>query len=358
MKTSAEQHIESFQRVAGNLLEKMSIDKESIIVRPQFGRNISAIVESSGGKQLFIKTIVGSDSKIRFHRSISFSINQSSLPKTFHTPELYESDEQTFTAAYQVVANATKMSDLAQENRVADTQWRVIGSKLALLHAWKPNEPERICRKVSTLPPTLNSTLSLSLLECSSLGQIELWQLIQHDPELENALDILVRREYEPVPIHGDIRSDQLLESRNDIWVIDWEDFRLGDAARDLGSILGEICFQKLRFLVRRAGEGNREISEENVRLAGVQLIEEVKPSLRAFWEGYSQSIELKGRTELLDATIGYMGWQMFDRVMSIGSFIGRITDFEKALAGIGRQMIIHRGSYASVLGLGGSIAR
>src|SRR5699024_11547597 len=84
------------------------------------------------------------------------------------------------------------------------------------------------------LPPISNAAIPLDLVEGSTMGQLDLWRIIQSDLELGEGLNALVSTDSPLTPVHGDLRTDQIFYSNNDIWIIDWEDFHLGDPARDL----------------------------------------------------------------------------------------------------------------------------
>src|SRR5699024_4372336 len=221
-------------------------------------------------------------------------------------------------------------------------------------HSTKPSAPDAISDERPGLPPISNAAIPLDRVEGSTMSQLDLWRIIQSDLELGEGLNALVSTDSPLTPVHGDLRTDQIFYSNNDIWIIDWEDFHLGDPARDLGGILGELLFHQLRQLVNQAADEHGEVTDESIHHAGAMLIDAARPSLQTVWQGYLEQSTLNKSflTSFRKRVIGYIGWQMFERTMAIGTYLGRITAFERALSGIGRNLILNTDAYSTVLGL------
>ncbi len=127
--------------------------------------------------------------------------------------------------------------------RFDDAVAETLGVGLARLH----DTPPQTIRGLEALPPILPS---LELLEGlpegmffnSSAAELQAWALLQRDTELRRAIESLVARERGAarVPTHCDLRVDQLLLHDGRLYLTDWEEFRLADSARDIGSFAGD----------------------------------------------------------------------------------------------------------------------
>lgn len=320
---------------------------------PMLGRNVSGIVTISNTKY-FVKVITGLYRETRFERSTSFFSGKLNLPDQIRTPQLLFVHSDTHTVIYETIDNAESLSDLAQDNEISMPLLERVGRAIAALHSTKPSAPEAISDERPGLPPISNAAIPLDLVEGSTMGQLDLWRIIQSDLELGEGLNALVSTDSPLTPVHGDLRTDQIFYSNNDIWIIDWEDFHLGDPARDLGGILGELLFHQLRQLVNQAADEHGEVTDESIHHAGAMLIDAARPSLQTVWQGYLEQSTLNKSflTSFRKRVIGYIGWQMFERTMAIGTYLGRITAFERALSGIGRNLILNTDAYSTVLGL------
>lgn len=353
MQSAKARQVCLFRRLSSVILDKMGVDSKRCKITPQLGRNFSAIVETKGGDCLFVKIITGVDASERFDRTISF-FAAGKKPLGMCTPLLIEEDRESFAVVNEVVEDATKMSLLVTDGELDGHIWATVGAGIAVLHAWNPDDSSIIDSTIPLFPPTRSDlATSLDFYENASSGQIELLLMLQRDKSVRDAIVELLTLPYNATPIHGDLRTDQILLRDNNFWIIDWEDFRIGDPARDLGSILGEIFFHYMRPLIHQASDGG-SVTAEGIVSSGMELLERVKPSISALWSGYTNSIVMDSKEmhSFIDRVIGFMGWQMFDRSLSLGGVLGQISGVEKALMGMGRQMLLYRGSYAPVLGI------
>lgn len=352
---SQDQHAVNLRSMASQAIQESGlINKTDLIdVTPMLGRNVSGIFTVSD-RSYFVKVITGLYRESRFERSSSFFSGQLQLTDKVRTPQPVFTHESTYTVIYETIDDANSLSELAQVNEIPDSLLSRVGQAIAALHNTEPLVPERISTDRPGLPPVSNTAIPLDLVEGSTMGQLDLWRIIQSDIALGEGLSTLVTADFPLVPVHGDLRTDQIFHSPNDIWIIDWEDFHLGDPARDLGAVLGELLFHQLRQLVSQAADEHGEVTDDSIHYAGANLIEATRPSLQALWLGYSKesSLDESLRLDFRKRVLGYIGWQMFERTMAIGTYLGRITAFERALSGIGRNLILDNDAYSTVLGL------
>lgn len=356
MSRSELHHIENVKKLAWPALQAAGLanDHSEVEIEPKLGRNISGIFSIDASKY-FVKAIVGLHAEARYKRANSFFGSDLQFQDTeLHTPQLIFTEPGTYLEIFEYLDDGVSLTDVAQENSAPLDLLQRVGSAVAGLHSSEAKNPSELHRDLPGLPPVANSAIPLELVEGSTIGQLDLWRIIQSDSELGSSLSELVLGDYTPTPIHGDLRTDQIFYSPSSISLIDWEDFRLGDPARDLGALMGEILYHQLRHLTRLAANETGEVTDEAVHETGGALIAAAQPSLAALWNGYlsSGSHPDTGTDAFKGRIIGYIGWQMFDRAMAIGTYMGRITAFERALIGIGRQLVLENIAYSKVLGI------
>ena len=142
--------------------------------------------------------------------------------------------------------------------------------------------------------------------------------------------------------------------------MLDFEEFRLGDPARDLGSFIGDLFYHKMSWIAVGAQGTDGRLTHESLLERGVDLLGQVRPIIQSFWEKYcifccgAQSETWKmTQPNLANRVTGYAGWHLFDRSLARSALSGRLTANDRALNGIGRNLIINSGMFAQELGLG-----
>ena len=189
----------------------------------------------------------------------------------------------------------------------------------------------------------------------SSVAELEAWRLIQSDPALRDGLVNLKEMEKHavPCPVHTDFRLDQLLVRNDQVYVIDWEEFRLGDPARDVGSYIGDWLF-RATLDVARAGERETrfivEPTHSEVIERGVQSMARLKPLVSSFWRTYTRAVAVD--REFRRRTAAYAGWHLFDRLIASAWQSPRLSGIARAGAGIGRNLLLDPDRYAAAAGI------
>ncbi|MFD0480766.1 phosphotransferase [Nonomuraea thailandensis] len=105
-------------------------------------------------------------------------------------------------------------------------------------------------RSAHPLPPTWAlHALPLSLFSSARVAELHYWTLLQNDRPLITALEALREREksVELRSCHGDLRLDQFLLHDDRLHVVDWEEARVADPARDVGAFAGEWLHHAIR---------------------------------------------------------------------------------------------------------------
>lgn len=323
--------------------------------RGKMGRNISGTVHF-GDKNLFVKNIRGMEGRGRFDRSRAFETCGIAPMTPFNTPALLHSDRDSLTLVYEFIDDTDTLGVSFASGDLVSERIRDLAVTLAVLHSSYPSDPEQAQWPPPLLPPWGRNAVHIELLEGATSGYLDVWRLIQSDNELRVALHQLVASTFNPRPVHGDLRVDQFLAAGPKIWIIDWEEFRLGDPARDIGSICGELLYSRMRRLTERGENHAAPLTEADILRNGAELIDLAKQDISAFW-GFYKAIFDTADQHLATRSANYIGWQLFDRALAAGSYLGRISAFDRAIAGIGRNLIMNGAAFSSVVGLGGKSA-
>jgi aminoglycoside phosphotransferase (APT) family kinase protein len=190
---------------------------------------------------------------------------------------------------------------------------------------------------------------------CSG-GEVEAWAMLQHDKVLVQALERLhvLSASAPRVASHSDIRLDQFLICGDDIFVIDWEEFRYDDPARDLGTLVGELLHTAAH---RMFSELDLEpglapgAAHEAIIAFGQQQVARVQEHVQAVWNGYRSA----ARTDpgLATRATAYAGWHFFDRLLARALHGAKLSAAERGMAGIGRNALVTPERFAAPIGLG-----
>ena len=129
----------------------------------------------------------------------------------------------------------------------------------------------------------------VEILQTSSAAMLQLIRLIQDDGEVGARLDELKASWRADALIHRDLRWDNCLVSHdthrrrgNVVTLVDWEMCGAGDAAWDLGSLIGGY----LRLWLGSIPVGGELALEETLSLARFRL-DRLQPAMRALWGAY-----------------------------------------------------------------------
>ena len=148
----------------------------------------------------------------------------------------------------ELIDNAASGAELAADGRfgpeLATRAGRIIGSlhRLPADEIWPGGSPGD--RRPALPSETMLRGLSWTAFCACSAGELRALRLMQDDEVLASAVGGLLAREARAprVPAHCDLRLDQFLLADGQLYVTDWEEFRLADAARDVGSFAGEVA--------------------------------------------------------------------------------------------------------------------
>lgn len=363
------------------------------------GRNENWAGLAGNGARVFVKRFAGHarDARLRMRRSMAFqrisagqSISAGQRMPAGHAasvaPRVLGWDEPSLLAIFEFIDDATSGADVAPEEWTGTDLASRAGRAVGAVHgmavsdghgtgaddghgmavgddhetgAGNPGEMstgpglwELITGDAPALPSAaLLRGLPLPVYRSSSAGELKAWRLMQRDAALAPAVDrLLAASERAPrVPAHCDLRLDQFLFSaaRELPYIVDWEEFRLSDPARDVGSCAGEWLH---RAITGRLEPGVAPSHEDMLRHYE-QGIERARPVISAFWRGYRQARPTRD-PGLADRAAAFAGWHMFDRLLAGARRGVRLSAVDRAAAGIGQVIIGSPADAAPAIGL------
>ncbi|NJH97159.1 phosphotransferase [Staphylococcus agnetis] len=304
----------------------------------RYSRNATKIFRENNNK-IFRKVIKGpeKDALRRFNNSLVWESLKINIPQ-INSPKLFTYDSEMRILDYEMIENATSLEDDLYESnpRFNENVIKAV-EMLATLHTAKINNTN--IAKESELPRRERLLLALDKYEYASCtgAEIELFSLLHQDKKLvESAIESSTTVDY--CLCHGDIRLDQFIYKKNEMWMIDFEELRIGNPMRDLAGVVGSIYFDCLinTFSKTTQDTSNEKEIENQFLERGERYILKAKPTIKNIINRYSEYIEINFSN--LSKNIG---WFLIERVMSRAKFSFRLLDTDKAILGIGREIIV-----------------
>lgn len=322
------------------------------------GSNQSVTGTTSSGAEIFVKQLDRQkpDAPQRWARILDFEefTAARSLPD-LRTPRLLGADEQDLLVAFEWLKDAATGDSLAADDEFPDDLAYHAGRSIGALHSAPAASPPRpLDTSPPMLPPvTFLDAIPLATYVLSSGAMLDVWRLLQNDTELRAALTELRRREsaVAPVPAHCDLRLDQLLRETGRLYVCDWEEFRLADPARDVGSFAGEWLYRAVLGIPAASVEGE-QLSHQDILDRGVSELERLRGKNVAFWAGYRETTGHVG-SDLAARATAFAGWHLIDRMIASAEQQPSLDTMNRAAAGIGRTAVLRPERFAKTIGLG-----
>lgn len=351
------------------LLERLGLGRlDPSAVTAFGGRNDNWAGPTTTGEQVFVKTVAltpdGDCPELQ--RALSFEeLAERRLPpgSPLRSPALLGADRAAGVTVHRLVPGARSGAELALDGDFDDELCRAAGRAVGALHGLGPAED--VDTGEAPLPPLAwLKALPWSAVQERSMAQIAAWQLVQDDTEVVAALHRLrdLEKTVPHAPTHCDLRFDQFIraeEGAGDLYLCDWEEFRLADPARDVGAFAGEWLFHATYSVFAPTGEGTPRqdsdtagfgLSHEEIVARGSASLRRHLPRISAFWQGYLESrtpdAGLPGRAA------AYAGWHMFDRLIATAESHATLNPVARAAAGIGRTVLLGPDAAARTLGL------
>lgn len=345
-----------------------TIDRSSLSVKR--GRNLSCTFTTTESINLFAKQTSSNDClKASLEATKLLTRGPSSKNQgLFRAPRLIASTIANNILIFEGISNADSVASMLQDEILNDEQILSLmertGAGLREVHEQSTNLVD-LSDTPSPLPP-LNHfhQLPWSSFESFSATSLQVWGRLQKDKELYRAVASL--REMEnanaKVPIHGDLRFDQFLFDNNhsqELWLIDWEEFRLGHRGRDLGGLIGEWLHIAFNSLSNRPARNepsvifDEELTHNEILARGEEALNSVLPQIAILWQSYlGQNTPNLDIQELAAVTAAFAGWHLYDRLIATSEFVPRVSELSWAAAGIGKNILLNPVEATESLGL------
>ena len=302
------------------------------------GRNIISL-EEDGTTQYLHKVIKGSkvDALRRYNNCLKWGDIRTDTIR-MKSPKLIDHDEDSLSLKYQWIEHATSLEEeLEQPSPNFKHKIAKAVDMLATLHLSDINDVD--IDSEDQLPQRESLLYALNKYEYAGCtgAELELFSLLQQDSELVETI-MQQSHDNDVCICHGDIRLDQFIFTDEDIWIIDFEELRKGDPSRDLAGLIGSIYFD---CLLKTFTETTQETSdakeiEDQFMERGLNYIEQMRPLIQLAYQTYV-SKKMINNIHLARN----IGWFLVERIMSRAKFSFRLTAIDKAILGIGREVIM-----------------
>jgi Phosphotransferase enzyme family len=321
------------------------------------GRNNNWLVPTVDGPDFFVKCLSGDPAQTanRLKRILAFeNVVAAHPPREYRTAPFRGSDPEQALLVFDCLPRSQTASELFADDELDVELVHRLGRVLGEIHRLPPL-PIDVDDGLEAKAATSFYALSADGYANCSGGEVEAWAMLQHDKVLVDALGRLqTMSETAPtVATHCDIRLDQFLLANDQIYVIDWEEFRYSDPARDIGGFVGEfIHHAAMRMFAELDVEPGLSPGEahEAIMASGEEQMVKVGDYVRQFWVGYRSVADVDD--QLVIRATAYAGWHFFDRLLAGAAHGARLSAAERGMAGIGRNALIEPERYASTIGL------
>ncbi|WP_405697831.1 class V lanthionine synthetase subunit LxmK [Streptomyces sp. NBC_01185] len=321
------------------------------------GRNTNVSGTTDTGHGVFVKRLEGASevAETRIQQCLTFERLLRRYPETeLSSPRCLGSDLRSQLMVFELVEDATTAADLVKDGKLTEKLARSLGNTVGRLH----NLPADELRKTGPRTPLLPSAellegLPVGLFEASSAAELQVWNLLHNDVPLADALQVLLEKERkaEPVAAHCDLRLDQFLVAGGRVHLTDLEEFQAGDAARDLGGVVGDLLHRAvLEAATSESPERQAVPSREHMLEQVASGIRVARPHIQAFWNGYLE--QRPADSTLAARVVAFTGWHLLDRLLAGARTAPRLAALPRAAAGIGRRALLTPEKFILTLGL------
>ncbi|MER5490004.1 class V lanthionine synthetase subunit LxmK [Streptomyces sp. NPDC002490] len=328
------------------------------------GRNDNWAGRTTSGERVFVKTVArdpdGSSGEL--DRALSFEALAPRVPtgSALRFPEHLGTHRPGAVSAYRLLSGARSGAEVALDGDFDEGLCRTAGRAVATLHGLDPQGAALDAGDAPLPPLEWLEAFPWSALQDRSMAQIAAWKLVQDDPGAVGALRRLraLERAAPRTPTHCDLRFDQFILADGELYLCDWEEFRLADPARDVGAFIGEWLFQATYSVFApgpAAGDADApptgfDFTHEEVVRRGGEGIRRHLPRIAAFWQGYR---ELRAPDpQLPERAAGFAGWHLYDRLIATAQAHATLSPVARAAAGIGRTLLTRPTEAAATLRL------
>ncbi|WP_446664895.1 class V lanthionine synthetase subunit LxmK [Flexivirga sp. B27] len=323
-------------------------------VRGFVGRNDNLLMSLSDGRQVLVKRLLGPADSIRqrLESTIAFEEGHArGAELSFRTPHFYGSDDELALLVYEYLPESLTVQEILSRGWLDEDHAGDLGRMVADIHRLQT------ARDAAHPARSANSFYALSVEDfanCSG-AETEAWSLLQHDRRVVEAMKSLrtMSEEAPRRPVHADLRLDQFVLKDDVTYLVDWEEFRLGDPAIDVGTVIGEFLHFGAAGLFKDLDVDPSlapGAAHEALMAQGASHLAEVEPLVTAFWRAYRDTAEPDA--DLAVRATAYAGWHFFDRLLSGALHGAMLSAADRGLAGIGRGALIDPEHFVPSLGL------
>ncbi|MEU1054252.1 class V lanthionine synthetase subunit LxmK [Streptomyces sp. NPDC005876] len=344
------------------------------------GRNDNWAGRVEDGRHLFMKRLdpAAPGARDRFERVLAFervreragfrtdrSTNRNAHRNTcrnadrspsWSVPAFLGGDPDTLVLVFACLDGAVSGTALADDGRFDTALSRRAGQALGELHELPPDGVPRDDTAGTRVAATRLASLPLDAYTAASAAELDAWALLQHDRKVREALRRLAERSAEApaTPVHGDIRLDQFLLHEGELYLTDWEEFRLADPARDAGGFVGQWLHRAATRMFTELDADSAAAPADTHRSLvanGERQLDAVKPHIASFWAGY-RAARPHPDSGFAARVTAYAGWHLFDRMLAAAPFTHRVGAVQRGIAGVGRNALLDPVRSAAAIGL------
>ncbi len=339
-----------------NELNLGSLDPESVVELPGRNDNVSGVTDT--GRAVFVKRLTGEDSERRLRQLITFeTAYRERLRQGTRTPRCLGWSSEHGTVVFEWIEDARSGADLASEGGFGEDLAYDLGRSVGFLHTVPPEgelSGTSLTRKLAEAD--LFEALPLEYYEQASGGTLEAWRLLHHDPSTAAAVhDLRTMSDQAPrALIHGDLRLDQVLSRRRDVYVCDWEEIAVEDPALDVGAFAGEWLYRSVLEIpsARPAQEDGAAEVHRGIVARGTDALSRTRNRNAAFWQGYLASAG-PVHPQLPARAAGYAGLHLLERALAKAEGRVALHTVDRMAIGIGTVALKDPGRFVTALGLG-----
>lgn len=310
---------------------------------PLKGRNLNIVVQDSSCQRYFIKRLrdgEGSAGRMSILEDAQGRLSRIPLP----TPGLIGIDPAQRLAVYEF-SGGEPLPLVLKSGQDSDLLWADFGSVLGKLHSGGTEGLPATPREVPRTGMDILKEFSFEAFWSLSAAEVELWRILQK-AAADGRVDLDAHEvPAEPVLIHYDLRLDQALCVHDRVMLLDWEEMRSGDRARDLGMLFGDILSETVYGVLDNLDESDLAPDEA----VGALMISAGRRASRAIGlvvDGYlteftsSRRVAELGHLKLLGRRVAhYMFRHLLERVGSRSAISTQLTGIDRGIVAIALEI-------------------
>ncbi|RSM63053.1 hypothetical protein DMH03_13525 [Amycolatopsis sp. WAC 01376] len=323
------------------------------------GRNDNWLGTTGTGRGVFVKTILGSGTVVThgLRRTEAFyrAHADSGAPDTLRTTVLIGQDDHAAVQIFDRLDGARDGRETARDGTFDSALATQAGQAIGALHGISPAPLHEVEKSLPPLPDeNLLAGLTMEMFYAASAAELDVWRILQQDSLIQESITRLDRdaADAAQVPVHGDLRLDQFLIADDRLYLADWEMFRLGDPASDLGGFVGEWLHHAVtRFLGDRMKRGTAPAP--TIALSPTwRPWRDTRPLAEAFWLSYRTAHPALA-PGFASRVTRFTAWHLLLRVVTDARFRAKLDGSGLTLIRLAKMILLDPGRFATVLGLG-----